>query len=91
MLPECYFRFVLVQLCLVPAAKNLLLALIASPFINVSSASVFLHMTRHYEPVHEAAKHGGGRVFQSDLIPIMTLFFEITKKNQFKPKIPVSI
>ena len=50
----------------------------------------FLHMTRHYEPVHEAAKHGGGRVFQSDLIPIMTLFFEITKKNQFKPKIPVS-
>ena len=31
----------------------------------------FLHMTRHYEPVHEAAKHGGGRVFKSDLVPIM--------------------
>ena len=29
------------QLYLVPAAKNLLLALIASPFINVSSASFF--------------------------------------------------
>ena len=64
-----------------PAAKNLLLALIASPFINVSSALLFLHMTRHYEPEHEAAKHGG---LQG--VPIMTLLFKNHKEKIIQVK-----